>query len=447
MVKLRSVAIHTGAAVALLMTITGCSTLKEGLASQVEVPTLEKQANRVAVGMTIVRENNIMAMKMPISGDALWPAQVAADISDAQAKIIVRALKNGPYYSTIRYSEPIQRKMLGSSGGMNALSKAAGFDMGSIAGAVSDPISPLTYRAIQKIIILYGKDRSNWPDPFKFDSSLESFLDFKDGKMKMVEAGTTDVYETLGDALISLTPTNYQKDLKLARDDMLKAYANTAGLEGEKGSLQAKLKGMLTQTGRSKGPSLSHEERVNINDRLAQIETELSQAKADADEKEKIYFTLLDDATTALKSDIRLDEDQIKLAKNVNLVSKEIQAGATEAYSAFGVAISNIAGQPIIQNFPKELQSLAIAAARFPRYAEKFKIRIERLVKNAIYFLPNISIGTYYAHKQAVLAEKYEDITTIIVEAAEAKAEADKAAAEDEKKNSEEETPVSEDMK
>lgn len=444
MVKLRSIVAHASAAV-LFIGLTGCSSIKEGLASQVEVPTLEKQANRVAVGMTIVRENNIMAMKMPISGDAIWPVQVAADISDAQAKIIVRALKNGPYYSTIRYSEPIQRKMLGSSGGMNALSKAAGFDMGAIAGAVSDPISPLTYRAIQKIIILYGNDQANWPDPFKFDSSLDSFLNFKDGKMKMVEAGSSDVYNTLGEALIALTPTNYQKDLQLAEEDMLKSYAKTGTLEAEKGMLQTRLKSTLT--GKSKTPPISHEEKININDRLAQIETELSQAKADANEKENIYFTLLDEATTALKSDIRLDEDQIKLAKNVNLVSKEIQAGATEAYSAFGVAISNMAGQPIIQNFPKELQSLAIAAARFPRYANQFKIRIERLAKNAIYFLPNIGIGTYYAHKQARLAEKYEDITSIIVEAAEAKAEADKAAAEDQQKNAEEETPAQEDAK
>jgi hypothetical protein len=62
--------------------MSGCSTMMEGIQSQMEVPTLEKQANRVAIGMTIVRENNIMAFKMPISADAKWPGMVAAEIDD-----------------------------------------------------------------------------------------------------------------------------------------------------------------------------------------------------------------------------------------------------------------------------------------------------------------------------------------------------------------------------
>jgi len=392
--------------------------------------------------MTIVRENNIMAMQMPISGDALWPAQIVADMSSAQSKIITRTLKKDPYYATLRYSEPIQRKMLGSSRSVNALSEAAGLNVGSIAGVVSDTIPPLAYRAMQKIIVLYGDNPKNWPDIFKFDASLKSFVEFKDGKKKLVEAGSTDIYDSIGDAVISLTPINYQKDLKLAQRDMLRAYENTADLESQKGSLETKLQtdiSIKNPSAKSSGYyKWSPQKRAEIQDKIADLNAKISQAKAEADEKQKIYFTLLDEAATALKSDIKLDENQIKLAKNVNMVSAEIQIDAGEAYSAFAIALSNISAQPILKNFGKELQSLAIAAARHPRLAGAFKIRIERLTKNALFFFPNIGVGSYYAFKQSMLASKYKDITSIIVEAAEAKEEADKAAAEDAKNSDEE---------
>ncbi|MBU0631904.1 hypothetical protein KKA17_04600 [bacterium] len=435
MVKLKDVAIQVSAVAALLVSMSGCSALKETFASQLEVPTLEKQVNRVAVGMTIVRENNIMSNKMQISGDAKWPQLVACDLNETQEKAIKDILYKDPYYMTIHYSEPVQRQMLGGSAAMNQLNSSLGFDVGSIAGAVADPISPLTYRAVQKLEILYGPNSRNWPNPFNFDSSAKNFLSFKEGKLKMVEASKSDAYKTLSDALIALTPVNYQKDLKQAKNDLEKAEKSVVSLKGEEGELKTKLSQDEAKTAHpDKNPDytpLSEQEKADINDQLNELTTKIAQAEADTDEKEAIYFTLLDDATTALKSDIQLSDEQVKLARNVHIISKEVENGASEAYSAFGVAVANIGAQPILQNFPTELESLARAAAMFPQFAEQFKIRIERLAKNAIYFLPNMGMGTYYAHKQSVLAGKYEDISEIIVEAADAKAEADKAAAED----------------
>jgi hypothetical protein len=425
MVNLRKNVLHVSIMAAILVGMSGCSALKETMASQVEVPTLEKQVNRVAVGMDIVRENNIMAVKTKISGDTSWPKLIASDLNATQEKALAEILRKDAYYATVKFTEPFQRKMLGGSALMNNLNGMAGFDVGALAGAVSDPISPLMYRAAQKAQVLYGDDPKNWPDLFSFDGGLKNFLEFKSGNLKMVEAGTTDVYDTLSQALISLTPTNFQKDLTAAKDDLDKAQEKVAELEGEK----SELKGELEKKTANKN---------EINKKIDAIDEKLKPLNAAADEKEKIYFTLLESAITALKSDIKLSDEQIKLARNVNIVSKEIESGSKEAYSAFGVAVLSVGAQPILQNFPKELTSLTVsltsAQQRFPQYADQIKTRIERLTKNAIYFLPNLGMGTYYAHKQSSLAGKYEDISGVIVDAADAKEKADKKAAEEAQK-------------
>jgi hypothetical protein len=410
--------LHASALTALFVGMSGCSAIKETMASQAEVPTLEKQVNRVAIGMDIVRENNVMAEKMRISGDATWPKAVAADLNSTQEKTLAQILKKDPYIATVKFTEPFQRKMLGGSALANQLNGMAGFDVGALAGAVSDPISPLTYRAVQKAQVLYGDDPKNWPNLFSFDGNLKNFLDFKSGNLKLVEAGSTDLFETLSQALISLTPTNFQKDLTQAKDELDKAQEKVAILEGDKSAL----KGELTN---------KRAKKESINQQIDVIDEELKTASITADEKERIYFTLLDSAITALKADTKLTDDQVKLARNVNIVSKEINIGANEAYAAFGVAVLNVGAQPVLQNFPKELGSLTLALTtaqqRFPQYADQIKTRIERLTKNAIYFLPNLGMGTYYAYKQSGLASKYEDISAVIVDAADAKAKADKA--------------------
>ena len=423
MVNFKTGFLHVSVMASLIMVLSGCSALKESLASQMEVPTLEKQVNRVAIGMDIVRENNVMAVKMKISGDATWPKAIAAELNATQEKVLTNILKNDPYYSTVKFTEPFQRRVLGGSALMNSINGAVGADVGALAGAVADPISPLAYRAAQKAQVLYGDDPKNWPDLFSFDGGLKNFLEFKSGNLKLVEAGSTDIYDTLSQALITLTPTNFQKDLTVAKDDLEKAQEAVADLEGEKSSLKGELE---------KKPV----DRDSITKQIDEIDEKLKPLNATADEKEKIYFTMLDSAITALKSDIKLTDDQVKLARNVNIISKEIGTGANEAYSAFGIAVVNIGAQPILQNFPKELGSLTLALTnaqmRFPQYSDQIKMRIERLTKNAIYFFPNLGMGTYYAHKQSTLASKYEDISGVIVDAANAKEKADKAVAQKE---------------
>jgi len=396
----------------------------EGVQSQMEVPTLENQANRVAIGMTIVRENNIMAFKMPISSDATWPSLVAADINKSEDKFIIDSLMAEPYFSTVHYTENIQREMLGSSASMGMLG-----DYANITSAVlNQTVKPLTKRAVQKIIILYGRNKANWPNIFNFDGSLDNFLEFKDGKIKDIEALSGDVYATIGEAVISLTPVNMQKDLTIARADMLDGFAEVASVKSQKGELESELK----------ADSVTTQEKLNLEKKIALIDAKISQAESIANEKEAIYFQLLDQAAVALESDINIDDkNYVNLAKNINIVSNEIQVGATQAYISFGLAASNIASSNILLNFPKELESLAIGKVYIPANLQsKYNERVMRLVKNAVYLLPNMLIGTYYADKQSRLAKKYENVTNIILLAYKTKIQQEAAAKEDAQKTS-----------
>jgi hypothetical protein len=439
-------------AISAAVTISGCSAAQEMMASQMEVPTLENQVNRVAVGMTIVRENNIMAYKMPISADAKWPVMMTDDINDTRKKYIDSILMVGPYYSTVHYTKPIQRRMLGSGALMSQLG-----DMGNLAAIVLDQtVSPLTYRAIAKMDMLYKnhdlKPRSEyhtqdayvedltkyWPNAFSFDGSLSNFLDFKDGELQDIEAVDGDVYETIGDAVIALAPVNIQKDLEVARLEMLDAYQETAAIKGEKGELETSLQIDEAQASNPQDGymPLSAQEKIDIEMELATVEERIKEAESIADEKEKIYFELLNQSIVALESDLNIDdENYVKLAKNVNIVANEIQVSSTEAYTAFGAALANIAANNIILQFPKELESLIYAKVAIPMHLqEKFNTRLTRLKDNALHLMPNIFIGSYYAFKQSQLAEKYEQFTDVILLAYEAKMEQE-AAVQEQNKN------------
>jgi hypothetical protein len=267
-------------------------------------------------------------------------------------------------------------------------------------------------------LIFYGYEKENWPDVFNYNSSLSSFLDFRDGNFQDIDSPTDDIYESVGEALISLTPVNLQKDLTSARLEMLDAFNEVASYKSQIGMIETQLK---DNKNRSKHYELQQE--LNL------LETKSKEAESIADEKEAIYFALLDQAVVAIQSDIDLsDENYVKLARNINIVAKEVYNGSTEAYTSFTLALGNIASNNIMENLPRELESLAIAKAYVPlNLQSKYNQRIARLVKNSVYLLPNVFIGTYYASKQLALANKYENFTDIILIAYETKMEQEKA--------------------
>ena len=429
--KLKKIVLNTALSLTAIFTISGCSALQEGFASQMEVPSLENQANRVAIGMTIVRENNIMAFKMPISADAKWPVVLSKKITKKDEQFITELLMDDPYFATAHYTKAIQRKMLGSSKSMSGLGQ-----YGNMASAMLDQaVSPLTFRAIKKIDIFYNNPklkakstyknqaeyykavRKNYPDIFDYNPTLASFLDFTGGKMQQIDSPTGDIHESLGLALISLAPTSLQKDLEDARSSMLNEFEEVASLNLEKGDLTVAFN----------QKSLADKEKLKKQKELALIETKIKEAESVANEKEAIYFNLLDQLVLALETDIDLsDENYVKLAQNINVITNEIEASSLEAYTAFALAIANIATNDIIQKFPKELESLALGKATIPANLQnKYNERMLRLAKNTMTIVPNAMMGTYYAYKQSTLAEKYASVTSIIVLAAEVKREQD----------------------
>lgn len=427
MTNMNKLILNTAAAAVVLFGMSGCTSLQETFASQMEIPSLENQANRVAVGMTIVRENNLMAYKMPISADATWPSQMARDVNDTDKKFIESVLKNDPYFATAHYTKSIQRKRLGSGKLMSSFG-----DAGSLIAIVADQsVSPLTYRAVQKISILYGKDPLKWPDVFSFKSKNGNYLDFKNAEIQDIDSPTGDVYETIGEAVISLAPVNFQKTLSDTREEMLESFDETASLKADKGDYESELK---SDKAKKKG-ELTRADKRRIQEEMAVLDLKIKEAESIADEKQAIYFQLLDTAIVALESEIDLDdENYVKLAKNINIASNEIQIGATEAYTAFGIATANLATNNVISNLPTELYTLAIGKAYVPMHLQsKYNKRVERIVHNAVYLLPNIFMGTYYAHKQSTLAEKYDEFTDVIIEAYDTKMEQEKEVNEEQK--------------
>jgi len=134
--------------------INSCASLGKIVSSSAEVPTLERQMVRVGIGMSIVRQNDIMANHMPISADAQWSLQVTKDISRKQKKYLTKIINLDPYFSTIRFTDMIQRDRLGMDSSMKDKKDGAKFT----ALLLQQKITPLAYQAANKFDALYGSD-------------------------------------------------------------------------------------------------------------------------------------------------------------------------------------------------------------------------------------------------------------------------------------------------
>ncbi len=395
--KISKSVINSVLVAAATLVMSGCSMVQ----SVAEVPSLESQTNRIVVGMGLVRENTAIA-NMPLSADATWPEELTRDMTDENRIIIDEALARDPYVATHMYTDAYQKAVLGG-----------------VAFLPVPKVNNITYTALNRAIALYGPDPVNWPTFFELSTDLSTFHEFQNGNLKRVEATTGNAYPNVTEAVISLMPTNFQKDLRNSKQEMIDGYKEVAQAKSEKAALENTLeeqKGAGTEGSDIK--VLSEEEKLDITNKIAALETEIAAKETAADEKETIYLTQLDEAMEALKSDIELDDEQVKLAKNIILVSAAIKDGAIEAGIGFTTSVGIIAGHPVIGNFTKELETLAVAKMYIPEPDQAiYDKRIARVGKNAIYALPALAIGSYYAIKQAVLAEKYETVAEIVVEA------------------------------
>ncbi|MCP5161683.1 MAG: hypothetical protein H7A00_08430 [Hahellaceae bacterium] len=377
----------------------GCASIMDAGLSQAEVPTLENNLNRTVIGLGLVRAMNTMA-SMPISADATWPKQLSESITTENRQRIDQFLERDPFVATHDYTVQVQEQQLGGY-------------------AFATPkTSPILYHAMNKVNILYGDDVSHWPDFFALDSDFSSYGKFKDGQPKQVEALTGNVYENIGVAVISLMPVNYQKDLDEYRRELNSALEDVGQLKAREGELKTYLETKKDNVGNP----LDDASLAELSSEKAALEVQISEHERLAEEKQTIYLSQLDEAVEVLKADIRLDDEQILLAKNIALATDAIGTGAYEAGTAFTIALTNIGLKGCLQNFDKELQSLAIGKVLVPGDKQDlYNRRLERLTNNAIYVLPAIGIGSYYAIKQSLLAGKYESVAEVVLEADESR--------------------------
>lgn len=390
-------------AVAAIFIMGGCSVMKSGAETLVEVPSLENQANRIIVAMGIIRTNTVIS-DMPISADASWPQELNDElVFEDNKQIISDALEDDPYVATHEYTDLFQKTQLN------------GF---VLFGAPH--IGALSYSALNRVVVLYGPNEDNWPTFFDVETDLSKFHTFQDGKVKQVEASSSNVYSNVNEALISLMPTNFQKELQESHSQMSSAFFEVAALKALKAKKETQIQTNDNPIEDENGvfPNrLSYAEIFDIRQEILELETSISQKQAAADEQESIYTSLLDEAAEVLKSDIELDEEQVALANNIFEVSSAIKQGALEAGAAFALTTTILTGSKIVKHFPKELITLAVARGSIPnRKLKLYDKRIARLIKNALYAIPSIAIGSYYAVKQAFLAERYESIAEIIIE-------------------------------
>ncbi|KMT65203.1 hypothetical protein [Catenovulum maritimum] len=378
--------------------LNGCASMVDVGLSQAEVPTLENNINRTIIGLTLVKTGNAIE-NMPISADAEWPKALDAEISEQNRALVDAYLDSDPFVSTNGYSITLQENTLG------------GYAFASPAK------SPLMYQTINKLAVLYGNDVNNWPQIFELDNDFSNYNKFKMGQVKKVQALNSNIYLDLSTAVINLMPVNFQKDLSTLKYDMTKSNNELALLKANESEIEQKLKDKVD----AEGNTLADSVLADLKSKMAILEVEISEIDTIATEREDLYLAKLDEAVEVLKADIKLSEEQIGLAKNIKLATKAIKHSAYQAGGAFTLALTNIGTKGCYQNLPKELGTLVQTKLIIP--AEKQGLldeRMKRLSLNAVYAVPAIGIGSYYAVKQVLLANKYQEVADVILDADEA---------------------------
>ena len=437
--KKGAVVLSIAAASVLAMTsVTGCAgvidSTSESASAALEDPSVEAQLNRINTGINIVRTNYDILYNMPVSVDAAWVDEIINPISGEKRAMIARSLAYDPYYATVEFTNRIS--------GKKTLAK----------------ISPLDMQLFNRLDALYVER----PNIYFLPTSIDEYKQFKDAKLKKVEAKGGSLYKNVEEAVIALAPEDFQDSLNSAKGEFNEQTNKVLAIKGEIGDLEA-----FIDDDANKNSS-------ELADKKAQLpvkEKELEEAEKVQDEKEKIYFELLAKAAVAMESNY--DESKVPLAQKLDKLLEAVDTGAFQTGSLFAIAMVQI------PRFMGQLdQELAVFdrvknAAWFNsmtsngRANAKYRIqkpsyecvdvdsgsvvddklcapggmlkafiemREERLAKGAIMALPNIAIGSYYAITQSSLAGKYQDLVDAVVDAYEADQEQKEAAAEAEAK-------------
>ncbi len=367
--------------------ISGCAgamaSLTESVVGALEFKSVERQLNRAAMGAAIARTNASMLYDMPVSENAAWVDAISDDLSSDETERIRRDLmENDPYYATAIITDVIVAAQVE--------------EVAPLFNTFIGP-TPMTYVVENRLNVLYVEK----PDIYALPESFSEYMAFKGATLKPVEATTGDVYPNVEMAILALLPITFKEDVDVAKQEFDVALLTTGYAKQELGDIEAEI--------------LANEKAgyptSDLNDQKAVKEQEIEELEAVADEKEEIYFSLLDQATEAMERDF--DGSKIALAKKLQKVTTGIHAGALQATTLFTVAsIKLYHSYDILDE-----EIIAIAGAKGAgaiagneKLSRFIDIRIERLKNSALTLIPNIGVGLYQAVAQKIRAAKYDEL-------------------------------------
>jgi hypothetical protein len=350
--------------------------ISEAVVASAEKPNVEKQLNRISLGINILRTNSDMLYNTPISVDAEWVDKISGDISNSQENMLKeKYLYEDPYYATVQITD-------------------------AMAGSLP-VLSPLALSFYNRVDILYEEapDMNQLPG---FD--MEKYKEFPDAKIKKVEAVEGNLYLNLEDAIVALIPEQNQDKSADARSEWQSAVQDITLKKRQVAELELEV-----ETGEE-----GYREQFEI------AKKELAELERVAEEKEAILNQELQKAVNSLKGDI--DPAKLPLAKKVNAVLEAVEAGAVQTTTLFAIALQKLPDS--LKHLAEEQTSLdkvkmiyAMDVSKEGRKTYEFlNQRSSRLVSNAQYAIPYVTIGSYLIGKQLYLVSSYSDIVEVYLE-------------------------------